>query len=229
MVNTAVGDSTHPGLASYNCVLSNGSHGGVFQNVLNVVDRNVTSGSALFTVHNSNSSFQDWVIYDHTPNQHNIVGFSTSGGGSSNTYKRMTFDGDGFSGYDTGDDYQDVGNYTASYGLHINSSGTLFTFNATGESGSYNHETSYKTYGGTLCEGQCTATMLQNVSNSLFVFPSEVMGAEYPGNDGMHTGGGYRYLYRQTANSSATDYNFFWQMPGLVIPEPTRPKTSRYS
>ena len=218
VVNAAVGDSTHPGLASYNCVLANGSHGVVFQNVLNVVDRNVTSGSALFTLYNSNSTFQDWVIYDHTPNQHNIVGFNTSGGGSSNTYKRMTFDGDGYSGYDTGDDYQDFGNYTASYGLHINSSGTLFTFNATGESGSYDHETSYDTYGGTLCEGQCATTMLQNVSNSLFVLPSEVMGAEYPGNDGMHTSGGYRYLYRQTANSAATDYNFFWQMPGSGDP-----------
>src|SRR6202044_2932171 len=55
VADIAVGDATHPGLVSYNCVLSNTSHGGVFQNALNVVDRNVSSGSALYTAYNSNS------------------------------------------------------------------------------------------------------------------------------------------------------------------------------
>ena len=220
VVNADVGDSAHPGLVSYNCILANDANGVTFQNILNVVDRNVTSGSSLFTSYNSNSQFQDWVIYDHTPNQHHIVGYAASGGGTSNTYTRMTFDGDGFSGYDDGDDYQDLGNYTASYGLHINSSGTLFTLgNTTAQSASFDHETVYNSYGGSLCEGaQCTSLALRNVSNSLFVLPSQLLGAEYPGDDGIHTGAGFTYLTRLTSPSSATDYNFFWQMPGSGDP-----------
>ncbi len=219
VASIAVGDSTHPGLVSYNCILLNGSHGGVFQNVLNVVDRNVSSGSALWTAYNSNSLFQNWVMYDHSPNQHHTVGVNINGGGTSNTYKGMVFDGDGYSGFDYGDDYQDFGNYSASYGLHINSSGTLFTLSASlNQSASFNHETLYNSYGGALCEAQCASTMLKNVSNSLFVLPGEILGAEYPGNDGMHNDPHYSYLDRQTANSSATDYNFFWQMPGSGDP-----------
>ncbi len=219
VADMAVGDATHPGLVSYNCILLNGSHGGTFQNVLNVVDRNVSSGSGLWTAYNSNSLFQDWVLYDHTPNQHHIVGANLNGGGSSNTYKGMMFDGDGYSGFDYGDDYQDFGNYSTSYGLHINSSGTLFTLSATlNQSASFSHETLYNTYGGGLCEVQCASTMLKSVSNSLFVLPADLLGAEYPGNDGMQSDTAFRYLYRQTSNSAATDYNFFWQMPGSGDP-----------
>jgi hypothetical protein len=219
VASASVGDPSRPGLVSYNCILANGAHTVLYQNVLNIVDRNVTSGSSLFTTYNSDSLFENWVIYDHTPNQHHIVGFSSSGGGSSNTYQHMLFDGDGYSGYDTGDDYQDFGNYTASYGLHINSSGTLFTLGTTTlQSASFDHETVYNSYGGTLCEGHCTSTMLKSLGNSLFVLPSQVAGAEYPGNDGIHTGRNFSYLTRQTSSSSATDFNFFWQMPGSGDP-----------
>ncbi len=219
VTNIAVGDSTHPGLVSYNCVLANDSRGGTFQNALNVVDRNVNSGSALWTAYNSNSLFENWVMYDHTPNQHSIVGLNINGGGTTNSYKGMLFDGDGYAALDYGDDYQDFGTYSASYGLHINSSGTLYTLSATAtQTGSFDHETMYNSYGGALCETGCTATMLKNVSNSLFVLPAEFLGAEYNGNDGMHIGSHYSYPYRQTALSSATDYNFFWQMPGSGDP-----------
>jgi hypothetical protein len=228
VANIAVGDATHPGLVGYNCVLSNASHGGVFQNVFSVVDRNVSSGSSLWTAYNSNSLFQDWVMYDHTPNQHHIVGINLSGGGSSNTYKGMMFDGDGYSGFDYGDDYQDFGNYSASYGLHINSSGTLFTLGATlGQSASFDHETVYNSYGGALCETHCASTMLKSVSDSLFVLPAQLLGSEYPGNDGMQNDPSYSYLNRQTANSAATDYNFFWQMPGSGDPGANPAKNTR--
>jgi len=217
VAHAEVGDATHPGLVSYNCILSNASHGGTFQNVLNVVDRNVSSGSSLYTFYNSDSLFQDWVMYDHTPNQHHIVGYRTAGGGSSNTYKRMVFDGDGYAGFDTGDDYQDFGNYSASYGLHINSSGTAFTLGAqANQSISLDHETLYNTFGGTLCENLCSGTMLNYFRNSLFVLPSTILGSEYPGNDGMHNGS--KFTVRQTSSSGNTDYNFFWQMPGSGDP-----------
>jgi hypothetical protein len=216
VVNQALGDSTHPGLVSYNCQLIKGAHGGTFQNVLNVIDRNWTSGTALVSASNTDAVFEDWVMYNHTPNQHHILGTGANGGGSQNTYLRMVFDGDGYSGYDTGDDYQDFGNYTASYGLHINSSGTTFTLGTSGQSALLSHETSYNTYGGTLCENTCTSNMLQGWNDSLFVLPSEILGSEYPGNDGLHNDP--RFTMRQTTNSAATDYNFFWQMPGSGDP-----------
>ena len=217
VAHVEAGDATHPGLVSYNCILSNASHNGTFQNALNIVDRNVSSGSSLYTFYNSNSLFQDWVMYDHTPNQHHIVGYNISGGGSSNTYKGLVFDGDGFAGFDIGDDYQDFGNYSASYGLHINSSGTAFTLGASSnQSVSLDHETLYNTFGGALCENLCTGTMLNHFSNSLFVLPSQILGAEHPGNDGMHNDP--KFNVRQTSNSAATDYNFFWQMPGSGDP-----------
>jgi hypothetical protein len=219
VMNAGLGDASHPGLVSYNCVLSKGARGGTFQNVLNVVDRNYTSGSALFTVYNGDGFFDNWVMFDHTPNQHHIVGSQQSGGGTSNAYKQMTFDGDGYSGFDTGDDYQDFGNYVASYGLHINSSGTAMTLSATStQIATLSHETLYNTFGGMLCETGCTNTMLRGFNDSLIVLPSEILGAEYLGNDGMHNGQAFRYQYRQTADSSVTDYNFFWQMPGSGDP-----------
>ena len=216
VTDASVGDASHPGLVGYNCVLANGSNGGTFQNVLSVVDRSVGSGSSLFTVYNANATFENWVMYDHTPNQHHIVGLRAAGNGTSNTYKAMVFDGDAYSGFDTGDDYQDFGTYTASYGLHINGSGTAFTLAAAGESASLDHETVFNSYGGTLCENQCTSTMLQKWSDSLFILPATYLGFEYPGNDGMHNA--KAFSVRQTANSSATDYNFFWQMPGSGDP-----------
>jgi len=76
----------------------------------------------------------------------------------------------------------------------------------------------YNSYGGTLCEGHCATTMLKNVSNSLFVLPSQLLGSEYPGNDGMLAARNFGYPYRQTSSSSATDFNFFWQMPGSGDP-----------
>lgn len=225
VAHAEIGDATHPGLVSYNCILSNASHGVVAQNVLNVVDRNVSSGSSLYTVYNSDSLFQDWVMYDHTPNQHHIVGYRNSGGGQGNTYKQMVFDGDGYAGFDTGDDYQDFGNYSASYGLHINSSGTVYTLGAlSSQSITLDHETVYNSFGGTLCENLCTGTMLNRFSNSLFVLPSQILGAEYPGNDGMHNAS--KFNVRQTSNSVATDYNFFWQMPGSGDPGANPAKTT---
>jgi hypothetical protein len=219
VANMEVGDASHPGLVSYNCILAKTAHGGTFQNVLNVVDRNNTSGSSLFTAYNADAVYQDWVIYDHTPNQHHIVGYGVSGGGTSNTYKHIMFDGDGFSGYDTGDDYQDFGTINASYGLHINSSGTAYSLGAaTTQTASLDHETVYNSYGGTLCENHCTSNIFTKWSDSLFVLPSQILGAEYPGNDGMHTSPGFVYTFRLTSNSAATDYNFFWQMPGSGDP-----------
>jgi len=222
VVNEQLGDSTHPGLIAYNCVLMKNSNGGTLRNVLSVIDRNSTSGTSLEPAYNADLTIEDWVMYDHTANQHHIVGLHASGGGTANTYKRMVFDGDGFSGYDTGDDYQDFGTYTASYGLHINSSGTLFTLGSTGqESATITHDTSYNTFGGTLCEGQCNGNMLQGVSDSLFVLPSINLGAEY-NDDGMHNT--RTFTLRQTTNSAATDYNFFWQMPGSGDPGANPPK-----
>ncbi len=219
VVNLALGDPGHPGMVSYNCIVLKSLHGGTLQNVLNIVDRNNSSGSSLYASYNGDATFQDWVMYDHTPNQHHIVGLGSSGGGSSNTYKRMMFDGDGYSGFDLGDDYQDFGNYTASYGLHINNSGTAFTLGATtSQTVSLDHETVYNSDGGALCEGKCATTMFGKWSDSLFVLPSEILGAEYQGNDGMHTNPSFGYPYRQTSNSAATDYNFFWQMPGSGDP-----------
>jgi len=219
VINPSAGDASHPGLVSYNCILSKTQRGGNFQNVLSIVDRNNTSGSSLFTAYNSNAVYQDWVMYNHTPNQHHIIGYSVSGGGSSNTYKGMMFDGDGYSGYDAGDDYQDFGAYTASYGLHINSSGTVFTLGAaTSQAATLDHETVYNSYGGALCEGHCASTMLAKWNDSLFVRPSQLLGPEYLGNDGLHTNPNFSYLFRLTANSAATDYNFFWQMPGSGDP-----------
>jgi hypothetical protein len=217
--NPSFGDSSHPGLVAYNCTLLKGLHGGTFQNVLNVIDRAAVTGTALATAYNADATFQDWVIYNHTPNQHSIVGLGLNGNGTSNTYTHMLFDGDGFSGYDDGDDYQDFGNYSASYGLHINASGTVFTLSASpNQSASLDHETVYNSYGGTLCEGGCTPTMFQKFSNSVFVHPAALLGSEYLGNDGMHTLSAYSYLSRQTADSSATDNNVFWQMPGSGDP-----------
>jgi len=217
LVNAAVGDASHPGLISYNCDLTNAALGGTFQNVLNIVDRNTSSGFALATAYNVNALYQDWVMFDHTPNQHHISGTTWNGRGASNSYVRMTFDGDGYSGYDPGDDYQDFGTYSASYGLHINSSGTAFTLGSnSNQSASFDHETIYNSYGGTLCETSCTPTMLQQWSDSLIVFPSQLLGPEYPGNDGMHNERAFNQ--RQTSNSAATDYNFFWQMPGSGDP-----------
>lgn len=216
VVNPSVGDSSHPGLVSYNCQLIKGAHGGTLQNVLSVIDRSFSSASALATAMDSDAIFEDWVMYNHTPNQHHIVGTGANAGGSQNTYLRMTFDGDGYSGYDTGDDYQDFGNYTASYGLHINSSGTAFTLGRNTESVSLSHETSYNSYGATLCETTCAPAMLQGWTDSLFVLPSQVEGVEYPGNDGLHND--QDFTMRQTTNSAATDYNFFWQMPGSGDP-----------
>jgi len=224
VTNAAVGDATHPGLVAYNCVLLNGSSHGTFQNALSIVDRNVTSGSSLFTIYNANATFENWVMYDHTANQHHIVGVQMAGNGTSNTYKGMVFDGDGYSGFDTGDDYQDFGAYTASNGLHINGSGTVMTMGATGnEMASLDHETVVNSFGGTLCETSCSSTMLQKWSDSLFVLPAVSLGAEYPGNDGLHNAGTFNV--RQTSNSAATDYNFFWQMPGSGDPGANPPKT----
>jgi hypothetical protein len=217
VVNPSVGDSSHPGLVGYNCHLEKLVYGGTFQNVLSVIDRSVGSGQALNPVYNADATFQDWVILNHTPNQHDIVGIAMNGGGSSNTYNRMVFDGDGFSGYDSGDDYQDYGIYTATNGLHVNSSGTAFTLGGSNlQQATLAHETVYNSYGGALCESSCTPNMLQSWSNSLVVLPSTILGPECPGNDGMHNIAAFNQ--RQTSNSSATDYNFFWQMPGSGDP-----------
>jgi hypothetical protein len=217
VISPSVGDASHPGLVAYNCVFVKGSHGGNLQNVLSVIDRNNTSGQALVTAFNADATYENWVIYNHTPNQHSVVGSIANGNGTSNAYTGMVFDGDGYTAFDTGDDYQDFGNYTASYGLHINSSGTAFTLGASGQqSMSLSHETSYDTYGGTLCEGQCVPTMFEGWSSSLFVLPSELLGPEYLGNDGMHNDP--KFTARQSSPSSATDYNFFWQMPGSGDP-----------
>ncbi len=219
VINPVVGDSTHPGWVSYNCMLFKGEHGGTFQNALSVIDRNYTSGTALATAYNADATYQNWVIYNHTPNQHHIVGSQVNGGGSGNTYNHITFDGDGYASYDAGDDYQDTGTYTASNGLHINASGTGFTLSSNPlQMASLDHETSYNTFGGALCESNCAATMFGKWSNSIFVRPSELYGAEFRGNDGMHADSAFSYMYRQTANSSATDYDVFWQMPGSGDP-----------
>ncbi len=213
------GDSTHPGLVAYNCTIFKGLHGGTFQNVLSVIDRAAVTGTALATASNADATFENWVIYNHTPNQHSIVGLGLNGGGTSNTYKGMLFDGDGFSGYDTGDDYQDFGTYSASYGLHINASGTTFTLGSSpSESASLDHETIYNSYGGALCESSCGPAMFRKFSNSIFVHPASLLGQEYPGDDGMHTNPAYSYQNRQTAVSAATDNNVFWQMPGSGDP-----------
>jgi hypothetical protein len=217
VANAVFGDASHPGLISYNCNLTKGGVGGTFQNVLNIIDRNESSGYALATAYNANAQYQDWVMLDHTPNQHHVLGSTENGMSAANVYQRMTFDGDGYSGYDPGDDYQDFGAYSASYGLHINSSGTAFTLGSnTNQSASFDHETMYNSYGGTLCETSCLPTMLQQWSDSLIVFPSQLLGPEYPGNDGMHNE--RAFSQRQTSNSVATDYNFFWQMPGSGDP-----------
>jgi hypothetical protein len=219
VINLQLGDSAHPGLIAYNCTLLKNSHGGNLQNVLSVIDRNVTSGTSLEPAYNGDVTIQDWVMYNHTPNQHHIVGLNGSAGGSSNTYLRMIFDGDGYSGYDTGDDYQDFGTYTASYGLHINGSGTLFTLGASPQQkASFDHETLANTFGGSLCESNCTTAMLGKVSDSLIVLPAAYFGVDQLGDDGVHMAAAYSYLFRQTSNSAATDYNFFWQMPGSGDP-----------
>lgn len=217
VVKPAVGDSSHPGLIGYNCTLVKQLYGGTFQNVLSIIDRSVGSGQALAPFYNADATFQDWIILNHTPNQHDIVGINYSGGGSSNSYNRMVFDGDGFSGYDSGDDFQDFGTFTSTNGLHINSSGTTYTLSAANtQQATLAHETLYNTYGGALCESNCAATMFQSWSNSLFVAPTQILGVEELGNDGMHNDPAF--TVRQTSNSAATDYNFFWQMPGSGDP-----------
>ncbi len=219
VVNESLGDSTHPGLVAYNCTIFKGLHAGTFQNVLSVIDRAAITGTALATAYNADATFQNWVIYNHTPNQHSIVGLGLNGGGTSNTYKGILFDGDGFSGYDTGDDYQDFGTYSASYGLHINASGTTFTLGSSpNQRVSLDHETVDYSYGGALCESSCLPTMFQKWSNSIFVHPAALLSPEYLGDDGMHNNPAYNYQNRQTANSSATDNNVFWQMPGSGDP-----------
>lgn len=219
VVNPTVGDDTHPGLVAYNCSLAKSAKGGTFQNVLSVIDRNNSSGTALMTARNTDATFKNWVMLNHTNNQHHLLGTGFDAGGTQNTYVHMTFDGDGYVSYDAGDDYQDGGNYSASGGLHINDSGTLFTLGANpSQIASIDHETIYDSFGGAICETQCTATMLAKVSNSLFVMPSAAAGSETGNNDGAHFASAYRYQYRQSAASSNTDYNFFWQMPGSGDP-----------
>ena len=217
VVKASLGDSSHPGLVAYNCKLVSGLYGGNFQNVLSIIDRSADNGTSLEPAYNADATFQDWVMLDHTPNQHHIGGINQNGGGVSNTYKRVVFDGDGFSGYDTGDDYQDLGTYTATNSLHINSSGTAVTLSASSaQKATLEHETLYNTYGGVLCETGCAASMLQSWSNSLIVAPSQIFGTESAGNDGLHNSTAFNQ--RQSSNSSATDYNFFWQMPGSGDP-----------
>ena len=217
VVNLSAGDSSHPGLVAYNCHLEKLFHGGTVQNVLSVIDRSLGSGIALSPVYNADVTFQDCVILNHTPNQHSVVGIGMYGNGSSNTYNRMVFDGDGFSGYDSGDDYQDVGTYTATNGLHVNSSGTTFTLGGGHlQQATLAHETVYNSYGGAICESSCTPNMFQSWSNSLLVAPTQILGVELVGNDGMHNNPAFNQL--QTSNSAATDYNFFWQMPGSGDP-----------
>lgn len=220
VVNPNMGDSTHPGMIGYNCTLLKGLTGGTFQNVLSVIDRNYQPGaSAIASAYNADASFQNWVLLNHTPNQHHIVSLSINGGSSGNAYSQMTFDGDGYVATDAGDDYQDFGTYSASNGLHINASGTTYTLGAsTAQAISLDHETAYDTFGGAMCEGQCVPTMFVKWSNSIFVKPSELSGAEFLGNDGMHADANYSYANRQTASSVATDFNVFWQMPGSGDP-----------
>ncbi len=213
------GDSSHLGWVSYNCALWKAAHGGTFQNGLSVIDRNYASGTSIATAYNADVTYENWVLYNHTPNQHQILGLAQSGGGSRNIYSHITFDGDGYVASDTGDDYQDLGNYTASYGLHVNDSGTAFTLSASNtQMASLDHETIYNSFGGALCEIGCAPTMFQKWSNSLFVKPATTLSPEYWGNDGMHNETAFNYSNRQTANSAATDYNFFWQMPGSGDP-----------
>lgn len=219
VVNPTFGDDTHPGLVAYNCSLAKAGKGGTFQNVLSVIDRNNTSGTALMTARNSDATFKNWVMLNHTNNQHHVLGMGTDAGGTQNNYSHMTFDGDGYVSYDAGDDYQDTGNYSTSGGLHINASGTLFTLGSNpAQVATIDHETMYNSFGGAICETQCTAAMLARMSNSLFVLPSTAAGGETGNNDGGHFASAYRYQYRQSAVSSKTDYNFFWQMPGSGDP-----------
>ena len=225
VIQPAVGDASHPGLIAYNCGLVKAGKGGTFQNVLSVMDRSNTSGTALFNARNSDAVYQDWVILNHTNNQHHILGMPFNGGGSGTTYNRMTFDGDGYVSYDAGDDYQDFGTYTASGGLHINASGTVFTLGADpSEIATFDHETMYNSFGGSICEGSCAATIFQKLSNSLFVLPSIASGSDSGNENGMHMDPAFNYNYRQLAASSLTDYNWFWQMPGSGDPGANPPK-----
>lgn len=215
------GDPEHPGMVTYNCDLLKAGRGGTYQNVLSVIDRHNGSAAALVPAKNSDAIFQDWVLLNHSNNQHHISGMEFDAGGSRNTYKGIIFDGDGYVSYDAGDDYQDTGVYSASGGLHINSSGTLFTLGAyTGQNITVDHETMYNSFGGSICETKCANTMLAQISNSLFVLPSTVgsMGGETGGNDGAHLNAAFNYNYRQLSASSNTDFNFFWQMPGSNDP-----------
>jgi hypothetical protein len=227
------GDSTHPGLIGYNVFMRfPGRTGNGLQNVLNVVDRinapGTTSASALSASKTCADVFSDWVMLNHTSNQHHIVATNNTCGTTANTYTHMVFDGDGYRASDAGDDYQDGGVYTATNDLHINASGTLFTLNAASvETVTITHDTMFNDFGGSICELNCYAGGFLKQANSLFVLPSALQGTSLAGNDGIHSSSAYRSTFRQTATSSNTDWNFFWQMPGSGDPGAGAAKTSQ--